>query len=343
MNLILMFFLIGSVSWILTGILRRYALVNSLIDIPNERSSHSIPTPHGGGVAIVITFLIGLIILWDKSLLEYMYLLGLAGAGLWVAIIGFMDDHGHIPARWRLLSHFAAAFWLLFWFDGLPPLILFGITYDLGWVGHMLASIALVWLLNLNNFMDGIDGIAGVEALSSTLVAGLLFLLVLDNQEMAFIHILMSAAVAGFLVWNFPPAKIFMGDVGSGFLGLMLGALVLYSSHVEPQFFWVLLILLGVFIVDSTYTLIRRLLKGEKIYEAHCSHAYQSASRKHGSHLHVTSGVLLINLVWLAPWAFAVVFGVVEGVVALVFAYGPLLLLVKYYHTGDMEVNVENS
>jgi len=343
MNLIWVFVFISCVSWMLTGLLRRYAVVNSLMDIPNERSSHSIPTPHGGGLAIVITFLIGLIILWDKSLLEYSYLVGLAGAGLWVAIIGFMDDHGHIPARWRLLSHFIAAFWLLFWFDGQPPVLLFGVTYDLGWAGHLLASIALVWLLNLNNFMDGIDGIAGVEALSSTMVAGLLFLFVLDLPELAFIHILVAAAVAGFLMWNFPPAKIFMGDVGSGFLGLMLGALVLYSSRVIPQFFWVLLILLGVFIVDSTYTLIKRLLRGEKVYEAHCSHAYQSASRKHGGHLQVTFGVLLINLIWLTPWAIAVVFNLLEGVVALVFAYGPLILLVKYYHTGELDLSVKDS
>jgi Fuc2NAc and GlcNAc transferase len=147
----------------------------------------------------------------------------------------------------------------------------------------------------------------------------------------------MSAAVAGFLVWNFPPAKIFMGDAGSGFLGLMLGALALYSAHIAPQMLWVWLILLGVFIVDATYTLIRRLLLGDKVYEAHRSHAYQYATRKYGRHLPVTLAVLAINLFWLAPWAVAVAFGAVDGAVALLCAYVPLLWLAWYFHAGETE------
>ena len=156
--------------------------------------------------------------------------------------------------------------------------------------------------------MDGIDGIAGIEALSATLSAGLLVIFVLGDHAIADINFLMSAAVAGFLIWNFPPAKIFMGDAGSGFLGLVLGALVLLNTHIAPQMLWVWLILLGVFIVDATYTLIRRLIRGDRIYEAHRSHAYQYASRKYGSHLPVTLAVLAINIFWLAPWSFAVAF-----------------------------------
>jgi len=337
MKLLLMFLLVTSTSWALTGLIRRYALANSLMDVPNERSSHSIPTPRGGGVSIVIIFLLGLAILWLTSLLDNDPFLALMGAGLLVAIIGFMDDHGHIAARWRLLAHFCAAAWLLFWLGGLPPLSLFGVTFDLGWAGHLLSSVAVVWLLNLYNFMDGIDGIAGVEAFSTTLVASLIFLFVLDHQGMASLHMLMAAAVAGFLVLNFPPAKIFMGDAGSGFLGLMLGALVLYSAHIAPQMLWAWLILLGVFIVDATYTLVRRLLRGDKVYEAHRSHAYQYASRKYGSHLSVTLAVLVINLFWLAPWSLAVVFGVVDGAVALLTAYVPLLWLAWYFHAGELE------
>lgn len=332
-----MFLFAGGLSWMLTGLLHRYASNNSLIDIPNERSSHSTNTPRGGGLAIVVTFLSGLAFLWKMSLFEDHIFIALSGAGLLVAAIGFMDDLAHIAARWRLLAHFSAAAWLLFWLGGLPPLLLFGIVFDLSWAGHFLALIALVWLLNLYNFMDGIDGIGGIEALSSTLVAGLLFLFVFEHQGMAFLYILMSASVAGFLIWNFPPAKIFMGDVGSGFLGLMLGGFTVYSIYIAPQMLWIWLILLGIFIVDATYTLMRRLLRGDKIYVAHRSHAYQYASRKYGSHVKVSLSVLLINLCWLTPWSFAVAFGEVDGTIAMFAAYAPLLWGAWNFHAGELE------
>ncbi|VAW62334.1 Undecaprenyl-phosphate alpha-N-acetylglucosaminyl 1-phosphate transferase [hydrothermal vent metagenome] len=283
-----------------------------------------------------MTFLFGLASLWKMSFLGNDPFIALVGAGVCVSIIGFMDDHSHIAARWRLLAHFSAVGWLLFWLGGIPPLYFFGAVFNLGWTGNLLAAIALVWLLNLYNFMDGIDGIAGVEALSSSLVAGLLFMFVFQDQGMASLHILLAAAVAGFLIWNFPPAKIFMGDAGSGFLGLMLGGLALYSAHINSVMLWVWLILLGVFIVDATYTLLRRLLRGDKVYEAHCSHAYQYASRKYFSHLLVTLAVLAINLCWLTPLAYVVAIDIIDGFVGLICAYIPLIALVKYYHAGEL-------
>ena len=334
MNLWLLLLLVGSLSYFFTGFLRRYALANNLVDVPNDRGSHTVITPRGGGVAIVITFLAGLLILWQMKLFGIDVFVAFFGAGLLVTIIGFIDDHDHISVRWRLLFHFLAAGWLLFWLSGLPPLLLFENVFDLGWAGHLLALIALVWLLNLYNFMDGIDGLAGVEALSSTLVIGLLMMAVVDHKGLAFISLLMFAAVAGFLVWNFPIAKIFMGDAGSGFLGLMLGAFALYSAHIAPQMLWSWLILLGVFIVDASYTLIHRLIRGDKIYTSHCSHAYQYASRKHGNHWSVTLAVLVINLCWLTPWSVAVAYGVIDGAVALLCAYMPLMWLVRHYQSG---------
>ncbi len=339
MNLWWLFFLVAGVSWLLTGLLRRYAVARCLMDVPNNRSSHSVPTPRGGGISIVLTFLAGLLLLRILSLLDDDLFIGLSGAGVMVAVIGFIDDHGHIAARWRLLGHFSAASWLAFWIGGLPLFTLYGFAVDPGWLGNVLLVIALVWLLNLYNFMDGIDGLAGVEALSSTLVVALLFLFVFGKQEMVSLNLLMFAAVAGFLVWNFPPAKIFMGDAGSGFLGLMLGALALYSVHIEVVMLWVWLILLGVFIVDATFTLLRRLLRGDKVYEAHRSHAYQSASREYGNHRVVTLSVLVINTFWLAPWSTVVALGVVDGVLGLVIAYFPLLYLAWYFRAGEIELS----
>lgn len=337
MNLLWLLLLTGCASWAFTALLRRYALAKNLLDVPNNRSSHSIPTPRGGGLSIVVTFLIGLSYLWFVSLVDNIVFIGLCGAGLMVSVIGFIDDHGHVAAYWRLLSHFFAAGWLVFWLGGLPQFTLFGISVDLGWAGHVLAVIALVWLLNLYNFMDGIDGIAGIEAMSSTLVVALLFVFVFDNQETVALNLLMFAAVSGFFVWNFPSAKIFMGDAGSGFLGLIIAALALYGMHIEVAALWIWLILLGVFIVDGTYTLVRRLLRGDRVYEAHSSHAYQYASRKYGSHLPVTLAVLAINLCWLTPWAVVVSMEVVDGTLGLVMAYVPLVWLAWYFKAGEME------
>ena len=164
-------------SFALTAFLRRYALSRSLIDVPNQRSSHTIPTPRGGGVAIVLTFICALFFLFHLSLTTEHALIALTGAGGITAVIGFLDDHGHIAARWRLLAHFFAAAWGVYWAGGLPPLVIGGIAVELSWFGHLLAVVYLVWMLNLYNFMDGIDGIASIEAICACLGMCLLYAL----------------------------------------------------------------------------------------------------------------------------------------------------------------------
>jgi len=327
-NLIAVFFL----SAVLTGLMRRYAMSRQLLDRPNERSSHSVPTPRGGGVAIVIAFLGGLFVSGDATSAATITALLVGGIG--VAVIGFVDDHGHIAARWRLLAHFSSAAWILFWI-GVPRLEYMGSTVDLGALGAVLAALYLVWLLNLYNFMDGIDGIAGVEALIVGAGGTAIYLLAgLPLASGIGLPALLAAAALGFLVWNFPPAKIFMGDAGSGFLGLMLGALSIQAAVARPVLLWCWLVLLGVFIVDATVTLIRRLLRGERVYEAHRSHAYQHASREFGAHRPVTLAIAVINVLWLMPWAAAIATGWVDGIVGLVAAYLPLLLLALRFRAG---------
>lgn len=327
---------VAGVSFFLTWVLRRYALARSLMDIPNARSSHSVPTPRGGGVAIVLGFLLMLPVVAGMDLLPWPLTWALLGAGAGIAVLGFLDDHGHIAARWRLLGHFVGAAWALFWLGGLPPLALFGFTLDLGWVGHGLAAVYLVWLLNLYNFMDGIDGIASVEAICVCLGGALLYAL-LGQPGLALAPLLLAVAVAGFLCWNFPPARIFMGDAGSGFLGIALGVLSLQAAWVAPQLLWSWLILLGVFIVDATFTLLRRLLRGDKVYEAHRSHAYQYASRQFGKHLPVTLTVGALNLFWLLPIALWTGLGGLDGLLAVVIAYVPLVCLAVKYRAGELE------
>lgn len=266
-------------------------------------------------------------------------MIALFGAGFGIATIGFLDDHGHIAARWRLLGHFAAASWILYWLGGFPPLLLLGTTLDMGWFGHILAAIYLVWMLNLYNFMDGIDGIAGIEAITVCLGGVLLLFCLgkgLDNEGIWVLAVLASA-VLGFLIWNFPPAKIFMGDAGSGFLGVVLGALSVKAAWVAPELFWSWLILLGIFVVDATFTLLRRLLRGDRIYEAHRSHAYQYASRYFGRHLPVTLGVFFINVLWLFPFALAVGLGMVDALLGVFVAYLPLILIAVRFRAGSLE------
>jgi len=323
-------------SLLMTAGLRRYALARSVIDVPNARSSHTVPTPRGGGVAIVLTFLLAIAALMFSDTEHINTLVALGGGGALIAIIGFMDDHGHIAARWRLLGHFFAAGWILAWMGGLPPLKVLGWTVDLGLLGSLIAAFYLVWLLNLYNFMDGIDGIASVEAITACLSAAFLYWLTGFNG-LAVLPLMLAAAVAGFLYWNFPPAKIFMGDAGSGFIGIILGGLSLQAAWVSPTMFWCWLILLGVFIVDATYTLVRRLLRGDKVYEAHRSHAYQFASRQHGKHLPVTLAVIALNLGWLLPIALCVAQFGLDGLLGVVVAYIPLVALAVRYRAGELE------
>ncbi|MBV4553008.1 glycosyltransferase family 4 protein [Pseudomonas sp. SWRI102] len=322
-------------SLFLTWLLRRYALSRKLIDIPNARSSHSVPTPRGGGVSIVLSFLITIPFL-SGELLAWNFVVAFMGAGAGVAVLGFLDDHGHVPARWRLLGHFSAAAWALFWLNGMPAVSVVGATVSLGWLGHVLAAFYLVWMLNLYNFMDGIDGIASIEAIGACLGAALLYWLA-GFYNLLFAPVLLAMAVAGFLYWNFPPARIFMGDAGSGFIGITLGLLSIQAAWFSPKLFWVWLILLGVFIVDATVTLARRLLRGDKVYEAHRSHAYQFASRQFGRHLPVTLAVAAINLFWLLPVAAGVALWEVDGLFALVVAYAPLVFLAVRFHAGELE------
>jgi len=322
-------------SFFLTWVLRRYALVRSIMDIPNARSSHSVPTPRGGGVAIVVSFLLALPVFALVDAVDLRSMWALLGAGVGIAVLGFIDDHGHIAARWRLLGHFAGAAWMLFWLGGLPALSFFGRTLDLGWIGHVLATVYLVWLLNLYNFMDGIDGIASVEAICVCLGGALLYG-VRSEPALALPPLLLAAAVTGFLFWNFPPARIFMGDAGSGFLGVILGGLSLQAAWASPPLLWSWLILLGVFIVDATWTLARRLFRGDRLYQAHRSHAYQHASRRFG-HKPVTLAVLVINTVWLFPVALLVALQYLEGSVGLLLAYVPLMLLAVRFDAGKRE------
>lgn len=295
-NLLIISFIVFA-SFVLTELVRRYTLKKKLIDIPNERSSHTVPTPRGGGLSIVIIFLTSIIVV---DVLATDIFISLVGSGAIIAGIGYWDDHVHIPAKLRLIAHFLSSAWALYWLGGIVQLHIFNYSINPGFVGIVVVSFLLVWLLNLFNFMDGIDGIAASETIFVS-CAGAYFTWLYGLESLAITSLILAASTVGFLFLNWPPARIFMGDVGSGFLGITLGIIV-YGSILNDVPVWIWIILLSVFLVDSGVTLIRRIYYGEKWHEAHCSHAYQHAARKWG-HKKTTISVIIIDLFWLLPLA----------------------------------------
>jgi len=330
-----LFPLVGlAISWALTSLVRRYALATRLLDLPNERSSHTVPTPRGGGVAIVAAFVLLLLLLTVLDWVERRIAIASLGAGLVIALLGFQDDRHGLPARWRFLGHAAAAAWVLWWMGRIPHVPMFGVPIDLSYAGPALCGLYLVWMVNLFNFMDGIDGIASIEAITTSLGGAWLWWLA-GSDTGWLVALLLAGCVGGFLVWNFPPAKIFMGDAGSGFLGLMVALLSLWCGVSNPALFWAWFVLIGCFMVDATTTLVRRVRRGQRFFDAHREHAYQYASRRAGGHLPVTLACGAINLLWLLPVATAVALGRLDGVLAVLIAYTPLVWLAFRYKAGD--------
>lgn len=302
-------------SWLLASRVRLYAL-DRLLDIPNERSSHSTPTPRGGGLAIAVTALGGVIVAAMLHWIDWDLAIALAGGGTMIATVGWVDDHRSLSALTRFAVQFFSAGWAMFWLGGLPSLSIGNSTVGLGLVGTVLGVIGIVWAINLYNFVDGIDGLAAGEAISTGVIGGLI-LLAMNQTGLAMVALLIAAASAGFLPLNWAPAKLFMGDVGSGMLGYLFAVLAIASenSGAMPLLLWILL--LGAFVFDATVTLCRRVMHGERWYHAHHSHAYQRMVQAGRSHAQVSTTILLINLVlallavvaWLRPTFFLIAIG----------------------------------
>ena len=236
--------------------MREYALRRGVSDIPNERSLHSVPTPRGGGLAIAVTFFTATAVLAWEQLIPSNLAWALIGGGGLVSWIGWRDDRHHVAIQWRLLVHVAAAAWALFWLGGVEILGDRNLPAAFTWLSWALAALGIVWATNLYNFMDGSDGLAGAQALCAACAAG--FLLCLNGAfGIALTAFSLAAASAGFLVWNWPRARIFMGDVGSGLLGFTFAVLALGTEQSGTLPFMIWLLLLAIFILDASYTLIR--------------------------------------------------------------------------------------
>jgi Fuc2NAc and GlcNAc transferase len=284
-------------SGALAALIARYGASLHLIDVPNDRSSHQRPTPRGGGIGFVVATVLAAIVSALCGWLAWTECMAFAGSGTIVAAVGFADDRFGVSPRIRLLCHFAAiaaAFWLSSAALALPSWPV--------WFAAPLIVIGGVWAVNLFNFMDGIDGlVASQSALIGGGVWGICALV--DHRDAGFLGAILAAGAAGFFCVNSPPARVFMGDVGSGFLGASLAVTAIIAAVRSGVSIWAFAILFGALFADSTVTLVRRVLDGHSSTQAHRTHLYQRLARAWVSHGRVAWVYGAVGLLWLLPLA----------------------------------------
>jgi len=331
---VMFLFIVSLSSFALVAVLSagviRYGPRFGLLDTPVARSAHVAPKPLGGGAALAAPYF--LCVIWfvasaaiSESALAYL-------GCLFIVVLGFSDDRWQLSSKVRLPVQFIVS---------LAAVRAIGVdSVDFGFFSlsepltlSLLAVLSLVWLCNLTNFMDGIDGIAASQLLVTSLSCVVL-LVGLDvaagesgeHDVVLTLSVVLAASAAGFLLWNWSPASLFMGDAGSGFIGFALGLLALESLVTQRMAVWSWVLLLGVFIADTAVTLLVRIIRGERWYEGHSQHAYQILSRRLNSHPRVVGGVILINICWLLPLAW--VAGILPhyGVLFATIGLAPLLL-----------------
>ncbi len=330
---LLLVVLCAAISLGVSFLVLRNAEYLQVMATPNARSSHDRPTPSGGGLGIVAG---GTVAALSTAMSTPWPTLMVLVAGLVIAAIGFVDDRRPVPFAYRLAAQFVLAAMLVAL--GIPAAQLVdGIGLPLPWaVLALLAVIGTVYWINLFNFMDGIDGLAAGQA--AVMLAGAALLAVWANPVLLAVPVYWwllasAAAAASFLVLNWAPARIFMGDAGSTFLGLLIAFFALATIALGWLSLWQWLILSALFVADGTVTLLRRLALGEKITQAHRRHAYQRLSRRWGSHARATSFYLGINLLWLLPLA-ALAGDRYGGVIVTLLAYAPLVVMMLRVGAG---------
>jgi UDP-N-acetylmuramyl pentapeptide phosphotransferase/UDP-N-acetylglucosamine-1-phosphate transferase len=292
-----------------TSIIKGIAINKNIIDVPNVRSSHLQPTPRGGGLAIAITWFIAIVVLLILKNIKFSLFIALL-CGIPITIIGLIDDIVSVSPKLRLLVQVLSTSAAVFFLGGFSSIDLGFGTFHASFFLSIVAVIGIVWLTNLFNFLDGIDGYLGVEVIFICVAAFFLF-----GVELP---LFLAASTAGFLIWNWQPAKIFMGDVGSTLLGFTVGVFSIYYQNVNQSSIFIWLMLTSLFWFDATITLLRRFKNHEKLSEAHKKHAYQRIVQSGFSHKKTVICSLVINLsilglVWLAikfPFLLLPLFGI---------------------------------
>jgi len=273
-------------SFSLTYFIKNYYIKNALVDEVKERSSHTVPTPHGGGIAIALTWFSGLFYLYLAEQID-LQLFSALMVGTLISLVSFFDDIYDLSPRLRLVVQALVALLGLYFLGGFTELNFFFVTVKNQIVTNIFAFFMVIWFINLYNFLDGIDGYAGSESLFLAITA---FILFGDN-----VFLVLTVSVLGFLLWNWHPAKIFMGDVGSTLLGYNVAIFTIYYANQASSNFWVWIVLFSVFWFDATFTLFLRFRNGEKLSQAHKKHIYQKLTQTGWSHAKVTITAMLLN------------------------------------------------
>lgn len=275
-------------SFLTTYLIRQFALRHKILDIPNERSSHSVPTPRGGGLAIVIAWYAGISVLFFLGYIEKQLFLAFL-SGILLAGISIIDDLYNIKPLIRFSVQIITAFLAFLSLGGMNQIELSGFVINSKLFIYPVTIIGIVWFINLFNFLDGIDGYASMEAIMVSLVMYLL------TGNIACLILIFS--VMGFLIWNWPKAKIFMGDIGSTQLGFILIVLGIYFHNQNHLSIINWLMLSSLFWFDATLTLFRRWRNKETLTKAHKKHAYQRIVQSGFSHSKTLLFLIIINLV----------------------------------------------
>ena len=316
----------GAIAWAGTGLILRLLQRRAILDVPNPRSSHSQPTPRGGGIAVVGSIAIVWIAWW---------LLDLSAGAWWpifaatavLALVSWADDLRGMPVGLRLATHLAC---VVAGVSLLPEnqMVLQGVVP--WWLDRLVAVVAWLWFVNLYNFMDGIDGITSVETIA--IGGGLILVSVVGGWEYpaGALALVIAAAAAGFLPWNWNPARIFLGDVGSVALGYLCGWLLLVAA---AQGWWsVALILPLYYLADATITLAAQVLRRERIWQAHATHFYQRAARRAASHGRISLVIATTNALLVVAAVAAV--NLVAAWIAVIFSAAIVAVLLWYLARG---------
>ena len=303
-------------SFGLTNLIKNHYIKHAILEEVNERSSHTIPTPHGGGIAIAITWFIGLgyLYLYNQIELNLFYALVI---GVIISVISYFDDIYDLSPKIRIIAQAIVAISGIVSIGGLNSIELGLFSIENQIVTNVFAFLLIVWFINLYNFLDGINGYAGSE---------ILFLCIAGFTLFGGGHfVLLAVASLGFLYWNFGNAKIFMGDVGSTLLGYNVAIFTLYYANQEPSNLWIWIVLFGVFWFDATLTLLRRKLNKEKLSIAHKKHGYQRLNQSGWSHFKVTNWSIVLNML-----LFCIVYFISNVFVAFVVSLAVLFSITKF-------------
>tara|TARA_B100001996_G_C18620955_1_gene577697 strand:+ start:267 stop:1292 length:1026 start_codon:yes stop_codon:yes gene_type:complete len=299
-NLLILSLVYVITSFIITLLVLKISIKNNLFDIPNSRSSHTIPKPKGGGIGIIIPLATTVLILFSNEMISVEITKSIVIGLIFITTIGLIDDYHNLSASIRIIAYLVGSGFSLHLIGGLEFVSINENTFYLGNIGYFFGVIFLVWLTNLYNFMDGTDGFAAIQTICVSLFCFFLFFLS-ENLPFYIIMLCMASTTIGFLYWNWAPAKIFMGDAGSCTIGFLFGLFCIYTENEEIISITVWAILLAPFIGDATFTLLKRIANSARWYEAHNSHAYQKLYQHGFSHNQLALGLFAANIFLIWP------------------------------------------